>query len=222
MTKNVIIVAGGSGSRMQSELPKQFLLLDNQPILMHTIQAFERYDSSMQIILVLPAGYLDTWQELVNTYKFKAAHQVVIGGTTRFDSVKNGLELVKEGLVAIHDGARPLVSKEMIVRCFQTAQQKGNAIAAVAPKDSIRVVHSTSNKAVDRAAYRIIQTPQTFQVEIIKAAFKEAKGNEFTDDASVAESYGHEIHLVEGEYTNLKITTPEDLVLAEAILKNHK
>ncbi|MGL1888570.1 MAG: 2-C-methyl-D-erythritol 4-phosphate cytidylyltransferase [Reichenbachiella sp.] len=220
MKKHVVIVAGGSGSRMKSETPKQFLVLQNLPVLMHTLTAFHLYDPTINIILVLPENQIPYWNELKKTYQFNITHQVALGGSTRFDSVNNGLQSVeKNSLVAIHDGARPLVTQATIGQTFDKAQQLGNAIAAVPLKDSLREIISDHNIAVDRSNYMIVQTPQTFRSELIKEAFGQASHSSFSDDASVFESNGGRINLVDGDYTNLKITTPEDLIVAEEILK---
>jgi len=224
MQKYTIIVAGGKGNRMKSETPKQFLVLDGTPILMHTIKAFHLCDPNIKLTVVLPTDQIAFWQELVQHHNFKIKHEIVNGGSSRFDSVKNGLDSIKStnGLVAIHDGARPLVTRETINNTFGTALKHGNATAAVDLKDSLRKVKKNNSKTVDRSEYKIIQTPQTFNLQLIKKAFNEAKGNSFTDDASVLEKYGESIHLVDGDYSNLKITTPSDLILAKSILKGRE
>ena len=219
MTKYALIVAGGSGSRMKSAIPKQFLLLANKPVLMHTIEAFAKEDPLTSIILVLPASEIPNWKALVSDYNFKIDHMIQEGGQTRFHSVKNGLKkIANEGLVAIHDGVRPLVTPELIKRCFDTAASKSSGVAAVAPKDSIRQVENDSNVSVNRDNYQLIQTPQTFEVKQIKAAYQAESQSHATDDASVAENYGMPITLVEGEYSNIKITTPEDIAIAQALI----
>ncbi|UXP31174.1 2-C-methyl-D-erythritol 4-phosphate cytidylyltransferase [Reichenbachiella agarivorans] len=223
MKKYAIIVAGGIGSRMNAEIPKQFLPLQGRPLLMHTLEAFHNYDSHVDILLILPKDHFSDWQQLIHTHDFQINHQILSGGDTRFDSVKNGLRAIdQEGLVAIHDGARPLISAEVIHTCYETAALRHNAIAAVKTKDSLRRVLNNENHAVDRSEYYIIQTPQTFDVQLIKQAFATAEGTHFTDDASVLENYGAKIYLVEGDYANLKITTPEDMIIAEAILACRK
>lgn len=218
MQKHAIIVAGGSGARMQSELPKQFLLLGGKPILMRTIEAF--HFDNIKIILVLPKAQIQYWNNLVSEFNFDVNIKIVEGGDTRFQSVKNGLDAIDEtnGLVAIHDGVRPLIGKDIIEQTFNLAASNGNAITAVALKDSIRKVTSESNQSVDRSAYRLIQTPQTFQLDLIKGAYSTPFQSSFTDDASVFENYGHSIHLIDGDYRNIKITTPEDLLVAESFL----
>ena len=221
MKNYAVIVAGGSGSRMKSDQPKQFLELTGRPLLMHTLDAFAACD--MELILVLPADHIQTWQHLVKKHEFTTAHQTTTGGATRFDSVKCGLEqIAEEGIVAIHDGARPLISKDLIERTVSEAKKSGNGIAAVQVKDSIRQLTTEGNKAVDRSQFYSIQTPQTFNISLIKKAFAACNSNEFTDDASVLESFGERINLVEGSYENLKVTTPEDLIIATSILERRK
>ncbi|MEN7547456.1 2-C-methyl-D-erythritol 4-phosphate cytidylyltransferase [Rapidithrix thailandica] len=219
-----IIVAGGSGNRMQSEVPKQFLPLADYPIVMHTLSKFKQALPQIELILVLPEGQFSYWQQLVKQHHFTLPHQLVAGGASRFQSVSQGLGLIKEpGVVAIHDGVRPLVSKKVIRHSFEQAQLHGNAITSVPLKDSIRQIsaHGTS-QAVDRSLFRLIQTPQTFTTELILSAYQTAERDFFTDDASVAEYAGATIHLMEGEYTNIKITTPEDLIFAENWLNRRK
>ena len=217
MSKYAIIVAGGIGSRMKSEVPKQFLLLNGIPILMHTIRAFEKY----HIILVLPKNQQTYWSQLCLTYNFKISHQVVNGGASRFQSVKNGLENISApGLVAIHDGVRPLVKADSIRLSFELALKHGNAIASVPLKDSIREIVSGTNRAKDRSNYQLTQTPQTFDIDLIKKAYLKQESPLFTDDASVLENDGQSIHLFEGSSSNIKITTAEDLIIAEALLNS--
>lgn len=215
-----IIVAGGSGMRMQSTTPKQFIVIGGLPILMHTINAFYHYSESINIILVIPEDQFELWNKLVEVHQFNIPCQLVKGGNTRFESVKNGLdEINNDGLVAVHDGVRPFVSTQIIRNCFASAQKFGSGIAAVSPKDSIRKLNKEGNCNVDRADYRLMQTPQIFAVDKIKQSYLSAKSNKFTDDASVVESSGHQIHLVEGDYKNIKITTPEDIKIAQALLE---
>lgn len=220
MKQFAVIVAGGSGSRMKSEIPKQYLPIDGLPVLMHTINAFYNYTKSIKIIVVLPPDDLNLWEELCVTYKFNLPLQVTAGGETRFQSVRNGLNKISiDGIVAIHDGVRPMVNKEIIATSFEIAALHGSAIAAVRLKESIRVTDKDQTKTADRSKFRIIQTPQTFQVNLIKQAYQIAENPQFTDDASVLEKSGHKISLFEGSYKNIKITTPEDLIIAEAFLK---
>ncbi len=221
MNRFAVIVAGGSGSRMGSDTPKQFLPIGNAPILMHTIKRFFTSNEAVNIILVLPEEQIDRWHQLCEKYSFSIPHLIVSGGKNRFQSVRNGLNSigVNEGLVAIHDGVRPFISKRVIEESFKVALEKGNAIAAVELKDSIRLVDKKGNKTVNRVDYRIVQTPQTFKISQIRDAFHRASNDQFTDDASVAEAAGYSIQLIEGSYENIKITTPEDLAMAESILK---
>ena len=220
MNKYALIVAGGSGSRMQSDTPKQFLEIGKMPILMHTLNAFYQYSSTLQIILVLPEEHISLWNDLVRDHRFGIDHTLVRGGETRFESVKNGLDNINEdGLVAIHDGVRPFVSHELIANCFISAEENGTGIAAVTPKDSLREITENGNNSVDRTSYKLMQTPQSFRISLIKNSYSEAKGIGFTDDASVAEQAGNKITLVEGEYRNIKITTPEDIKIAQALLE---
>ncbi len=212
--KYAIIVAGGSGSRMKSDIPKQFIEVGGLPILMHTLKRFKEADSDIELILVLPEDQFEYWDELCLKYP-TVQLQLVKGGETRFQSGLNGLQVIdNEGLVAIHDGVRPFVSVEIINESFKIAAEKGTAIVSVPSKDSVRV----NGQAIDRSTVRIIQTPQTFQISLIKKAFETEELSTFTDDASVAENAGFEIHLIEGNYENIKITTPEDLLWAEVIL----
>jgi 2-C-methyl-D-erythritol 4-phosphate cytidylyltransferase len=223
VNKYVIIVAGGKGNRFKSELPKQFFQLGDKPILMHTIKAFFKYEPRLEIIVVLPSDQIDFWKELCLKYKFNITHKVVAGGKARFHSVKNGLALIdKNGIVGIHDGVRPLIDKQTIKNCYLIAEQRGNAIPVVDLVDSVRKVNENgSNKMVDRSKYKLIQTPQVFKNELILAAYSQEYRNSFTDDASVLEAYDNSIiNLVEGNRQNIKITTPEDLIYAEATLKS--
>jgi 2-C-methyl-D-erythritol 4-phosphate cytidylyltransferase len=220
MKKFVIIVAGGSGSRMGSDIPKQFLELNEKPVLMHTMQVFYDYDASCHIILVLPPAQQGFWSDLCLSYHFSVPHQVVSGGETRFHSVRNGLEMINEdGIVFIHDGVRPLVSHQTIERCNQMAQKNGNAIPVLPVNDSLRKRKANGTVSVDRSLYYSVQTPQTFVSEQIKAAFKLDYDPAFTDDASVVEKAGFTVHLVEGNPENIKITTPTDFIIADAFMK---
>jgi 2-C-methyl-D-erythritol 4-phosphate cytidylyltransferase len=221
--KYAIIVAGGSGSRMKSDLPKQYLLLNHKPILMHTIEKFIQAFQDIKIILVLPADQAEYWQSLCQLHQFDSSSiSLAKGGSSRFYSVKNGLAAIQDedGLVAIHDGVRPLVNTAIIKESYRVAQEKGNAVVCVAPKDSMRMVEENSNYMIDRAKVRLIQTPQTFDLKTLKKAFDSISTDTgFTDDASVLEHMGYPIQLIAGSYENIKITTPEDLILAEALLK---
>ncbi|MCK4662070.1 MAG: 2-C-methyl-D-erythritol 4-phosphate cytidylyltransferase [Bacteroidales bacterium] len=215
----VIIVAGGKGMRMKKAIPKQFLLLNSQPILMHTLKQFYTFDKNIKIILVLPQHQIIYWKELCEDYNFNIPHIVTKGGNTRFQSVKNGLNNIKEkGLVAIHDGVRPLVSFETLNNCFVEAEKSGNAIPVVEIEESIRLLENNKNKTVSRLNYRIVQTPQIFSTELIKEAYKCEYSSDFTDDSSVLEKTGVKINLVPGNKENIKITTKQDLEIAEILL----
>lgn len=222
--KYAVIVAGGSGARMKSDVPKQFLYLAGRPLLMNTLEAFHRAEQNLSIILVLPQQHIAYWHELVDKHGFTVEHSIVAGGKTRSDSVYNGLCSIKsEGLVAIHDGARPLISSELINECYEVAADQGNAVVAVPVKDSIRRVTTDGNLNVDRSEYFIVQTPQTFYVSSIMKAFKNKQRNViYSDDASVFEADGESIVLVKGSYDNIKITTPEDMTFAEALVNIRK
>jgi 2-C-methyl-D-erythritol 4-phosphate cytidylyltransferase len=212
--KYAIIVAGGSGSRMNSDIPKQFIEVGGFPILMHTLKRFKEADAEIELILVLPESQFEFWNELCLKYP-TVPHQLVKGGKTRFQSGLNGLQVIgNEGIVAIHDGVRPFVSVDIINESFKIAAEKGTAVVSVPSKDSVRV----NGQAIDRSTVRLIQTPQTFQIALIKKAFETEELSTFTDDASVAEHAGFTINLIEGNYENIKITTPEDLLWAEVIL----
>jgi 2-C-methyl-D-erythritol 4-phosphate cytidylyltransferase len=214
-----LIVAGGKGTRIKSRLPKQFLELHGKPILMHTLDAFFRYSEKIQIVLVLPEDDFQTWRDLCDRYHYQQPVILQKGGETRFQSVKNGLEKIEgPGLVAIHDGVRPLVSEDIIGASFRLAAVHQSAVAAVRLKESIRMTDQDNTKAVDRSRFRLIQTPQTFSIDLIKQAYQLKEDTTLTDDASVAERLGHTISLFEGSYLNIKITTPEDLIVAEALM----
>lgn len=220
---HVIIVAGGSGTRMESDIPKQFLKIGSLPVLMHTILAFFNAKIGVNIVVVLPESQFLYWSQLCRKYNFDVQHQVVQGGASRFQSVKNGLDILpSDGLVAIHDGVRPLVPSIVISTAYKIADQYGNAIVAVPSKDSLRVKIDNTTKSVNRNDYFVIQTPQVFKVDLIKKAFQVVEKPFFTDDASVLEHYGFEIHLVDGSYKNIKITTKEDLIFAEALLNSEQ
>jgi 2-C-methyl-D-erythritol 4-phosphate cytidylyltransferase len=219
-----LIVAAGSGSRMKSDMPKQFIPLGNKPILMLTVSRFLNFSQDMEIILVLPEREIQTWENLCNSYSFDQKKiKVIAGGSSRFLSVKNGLKAIEgnDGIIAIHDGVRPFITKKMIEKSYAMAADHGNAITAVYLKDSIRkIINEERSIAQDRNEFRLVQTPQTFRLDIIRSAYDQAESDYFTDDASVAESAGENIFILEGSYENIKITTPEDLLLAEAVLRN--
>lgn len=219
MNYYVVIVAGGQGQRMQSNIPKQFLTLSGKPILMHTIEAFHSFSRRIEIILVLPTEFKAKWEFLLNEYRYAIKHQIVNGGENRFESVKNGLDQVPaNGLVAIHDGVRPLVSKTTIEKVFDTAQKLGNAIPVVPVAESVRQIDATHNFPVDRSRFCLVQTPQCFKANQIKTAYEKDYRKEFTDDATVLEAMGIKINLVEGNIENIKITKPSDIQFAEALM----
>ena len=217
MKKYAIIVAGGNGSRMSSETPKQFLHLQNKPILMHTIEKFSIDD--IEIILVLNVDYHEYWLKLCKEFNFNIPHSLVKGGRNRFESVKNGLKLTTpKSIIAIHDAVRPLISVDKIREAFQVAESRGNAVLSIVSKDSIRRVQNDNSYIIPRDEIHLIQTPQVFQSEIINKAYQEEFRNEFTDDASVVEKSGVQIILIEGDQKNIKITYPEDLLIANSLL----
>jgi 2-C-methyl-D-erythritol 4-phosphate cytidylyltransferase len=214
-----IIVGGGSGSRMLSEVPKQFMLLRGRPVLMHTIEAFNKSDYNPEIIVVLNVDFHQYWENLCLLHNFSIPHKLVKGGTQRFDSVKNGINAIRtKAIVAIHDAVRPLLSKQLIDKSFEEAERSGNAVAAIKSRDSVRQYNGTHTIALDREEIYLIQTPQTFSSDVLKKAYKQEFRNEFTDDASVAERSGIRINLIVGETKNFKITFPEDIRLAEIYL----
>lgn len=221
MNRYAIIVAGGSGSRMGTEIPKQFLEIHHKPVLMHSISRFFDFDNHLQIIVVLPEKQIDFWERLCIKYKFNIQHQIVKGGAERFFSVQNALNTINlEGIVAIHDAVRPLVSQQTIDLAFASAATRGNGIPAISIKDSLRKFNETHNHAVNRSNYKIIQTPQCFKVSDIKKAYFQEYRQEFTDDASVLEYSGAKVYLTEGNNENIKITNPFDLKLAEFLLNS--
>ncbi len=218
-----VIVAGGKGLRMGKDIPKQFMEVRGLPILMHTLKKFYDADSSITLILVLPQSQFAFWETLKDKHSFQIPHISVAGGEIRTASVFNGLNAIEgeQGTVAIHDGVRPFASVNLINTSFKTAHLEGSAIAAVSLKDSIRkIAGNGSSTALNRAEFQLIQTPQTFQIKLLKEAYQKAicSNEVFTDDASVVEAIGHQVTLIQGDYQNIKITTPEDLLFAEAIL----
>lgn len=215
---NVIIVAGGKGLRMGSELPKQFIPIGGKPVLMHTVEAFYRFDYRINIILVLPLSHQGYWKELCAEYSFRIPHTIAMGGDTRFQSVKNGLTLVEEGLVGVQDGVRPFGSVDMIKRCYDAAHTYRAVIPVIDSTDSLReMVGEKDSRIVDRSKIRLVQTPQVFHADVLLNAYQTEYKDTFTDDASVVEASGTAIHLVKGEVTNIKITTPLDLKIGELI-----
>lgn len=219
--KSAIIVAGGSGIRMNSSTPKQFLLLKNLPVLMYSFNAFLRFDASIRILLALPECLFSEWMELQKVHGMTIPHELIPGGDTRFHSVLNCLKhLNGEGLVAIHDGVRPLISMELIHRLFTAAEVIGNAVPVIPVNESIRELIGSSNQPFDRSLIRIVQTPQVFLNSLIMQAYAQPYQPRFTDDATVLESIGVPIHLEKGDPINLKITYPSDLLMAEALLNS--
>jgi 2-C-methyl-D-erythritol 4-phosphate cytidylyltransferase len=215
----VVIVAGGSGQRMLSEIPKQFLNLSGKPILLYSLEAFADAIPDIYIILVIPETHIETWQEILKDHKVDIKHTIVTGGETRSQSVKNGLQQVSEpGLVAIHDGVRPLVTPSVIKRLFAEAAIYGNAIPVVPVSDTARRVDGDQHMLIDRSQLRLVQTPQIFHSDELQNAYKKLAGS-FTDDAAVFEAAGYEVHLCEGEPENIKLTKPLDMLFAEAILR---
>ena len=211
-----------SGKRMGGELPKQFLLVSGKPILMHTVESFARVSEDFKFILVLPEAHFSTWNALVDEYNFTIPVTLVSGGAERFFSVKNALAHVPEGaLVAVHDGVRPFASKETINEAFTLASEKGAAVPVIDEVDSLRRVLSGASQAVNRSEYKRVQTPQVFQSAILKNAYNQEFSCVFTDDASVVESIGHSITLTTGNVENIKITTPHELLLAEALINGY-
>lgn len=216
-----IIVAGGSGNRMQSEVAKQFLLLDGKPILMHTLDSFRKCVLNPELLLVLNIQQHAYWAALCKQYNFNVPHKIIAGGEQRYHSVKNGLDTIKEECVVIvHDAVRPLVTSSLIERAFSEAKEKGNAIAGIHPTDSIRrIIEGKKSESISRDSIVLIQTPQAFQSDVLKKAYLQPFKYEFTDDASVVESDGVEINVIEGERSNIKITFPEDMEIANLLLK---
>lgn len=221
MKKVVVIVAGGSGSRMGSQLPKQFIEIGGKPILMHTIECFFAYDKSMEVRLVLPTEHIPVWQQLCEKHYFLSKHTVCQGGANRFESVKNGLfGIPGDTLIAIHDGVRPCVSIDTIKRSFEKAEECGAAIPVTDVFETIREISSDHSETVDRDKFKLVQTPQVFLSDILLKAYEQDFNEKFTDDASVVEAFGIKVCLVEGNRENIKITTPFDLKIAETQLLN--
>lgn len=221
MSDYIIVVAGGKGLRMGSDIPKQFLPIGGKPVLMRTLERFREYSEDLQIILVLPEAQQEYWQELCKKYDFKVKYLLANGGQTRFHSVQNGLALVPdnaEGVVGIHDGVRPFPSIGVIRNCYETARIAKAVIPVIPVVETVRHLNNDDSMTVPRNEYRLVQTPQTFDIQLLKAANHQPYNDGFTDDASVVESYGHKITLVEGNRENIKITTPYDITVAEAII----
>jgi 2-C-methyl-D-erythritol 4-phosphate cytidylyltransferase len=220
MHQTVIIVAGGKGERMNSATPKQFLEIKSKPVLMHTMTNFYTWNKLIRLIVVLPETQLLNWELLCKKHAFNIPHQIVKGGVTRFESVKNGLSASdNEGIIAVHDGVRPLVSHQTISRCFTEAEKTGAVIPVMDAVESIRqILPDGSSLAVNRNEFKLVQTPQVFSAEILHRAYQQEYSSFFTDDASVVEAIGVKISLVEGNRENIKITSPEDLILAKTLL----
>lgn len=221
----IIIVAGGKGLRMGGDLPKQFLPVDGKPVLMRTIERFRQYSEAIGIILVLPHAQQDYWRQLCKEYHFTVEHTVVDGGYTRFGSCKNGIAAVPDdatGVVGIHDGVRPFVTVDVIARTYEAAREHGAAMPVMPVTDTLRyVAGEDGGHNVLRSDYRTVQTPQTFDIQLIKRAYDVPYSEAFTDDASVAEAAGHKVVMVEGCRENIKLTTPYDLLLADFICKQY-
>jgi 2-C-methyl-D-erythritol 4-phosphate cytidylyltransferase len=219
----VVIVAGGIGKRMESGLPKQFIKLADQPVMLHTLRVFHEFDRKLKIIIVLRDDYFDQWKSICEKYSCSIPHEVIKGGETRYDSVKNGLEVINNdnGLVAIHDAVRPLVSIDTISRCFDSAMKFGNALPAISPNESVRIAVEEGNKPIKKKNIYLVQTPQVFAVARIKKAYRQKYKPDFTDDATVFETLGEKINIVKGDVLNIKLTTSIDLEFAETVLKRH-
>lgn len=225
MKKYAIIVAGGKGLRMGNDIPKQFLPVGGKPVLMRTLEAFFESVPEINLVLVLPASQQEYWQGLCRSYHFDIPCRIADGGATRFHSVANGLALVPDGedtLIAVHDGVRPFVGAEVIRRCYEAAEQWGAVVPVIDVYETLRHLEADkeSSRTVNRADYRLVQTPQTFKGNLLKQAYACDYKPEFTDDASVVEAAGHEVRLVDGNRENIKITTPFDLSVAEALLSD--
>jgi 2-C-methyl-D-erythritol 4-phosphate cytidylyltransferase len=219
MKKFAVIVAGGTGSRMNSSIPKQFLLLHGKPVLYYTINTFLKTYDDLQVILVLPEEHLAAGKEMIDAFFDHKRIQVAIGGRTRFHSVQNGLQLVNEdSIVFVHDAVRCLVSVDLVLRCYDAAMENGSAIPVIDSKDSVRMITGDQNEALERNTVKLVQTPQTFHSKILLPAFNIDYKDKFTDEATVVEAFGLKVQLVEGEENNFKITRPVDLVIAEQLL----
>jgi 2-C-methyl-D-erythritol 4-phosphate cytidylyltransferase len=219
LKKNAVIVAGGTGTRMNNAVPKQFLLLKNKPVLCYTIDTFLKSYSDMQIILVLPEEHVAAGQEVIDAFFDYSRIKITTGGRTRFHSVQNGLQLIEEeSIVFVHDAVRCLLTTDLIKRCFTAAIEYGSAIPVITSKDSVRLITGEDNTAIDRACIKLVQTPQTFHSKILLPSFNIDYKDKFTDEATVVEAFGLKIHLVDGEDGNMKITLPADIIIAEQLL----
>ena len=216
MKNLVIIVAGGKGRRMGGDIPKQFVPVGGKPVLMRTLEAFHAYDSSMHLIVVLPVTQQAYWKELCDSYRFTLPHEVADGGETRFHSVANGLaKVVGDGWVGVHDGVRPFVSQEVISRCYEEVREKKAVIPVIGVVETVRRLTAAGSETVPRDSYKLVQTPQVFEVDLLRRAYRQPYTDAFTDDASVVEALGEQVYLVEGNRENIKLTTPSDLRMAE-------
>lgn len=222
MTPYAIIVAGGKGLRMGTDLPKQFLPIGGRPVLMHTLEAFARAIPAIRLVLVLPALQQDFWRALCRQHNFTLTHTIATGGATRFHSVYNSLRTIEaeEAIVGVHDGVRPFASVDVIRRCYEAASQHGAVVPVVPVVETLRQLTDDASRTVDRTHFRLVQTPQTFRLSLLRRAYEQPYRDDFTDDASVVEAYGHAVTLVEGNRENVKLTTPFDLTIAEAFLGN--
>ncbi|MDH6356744.1 2-C-methyl-D-erythritol 4-phosphate cytidylyltransferase [Parabacteroides sp. PF5-9] len=228
MKKYVIVVAGGKGLRMGSDLPKQFIPVEGKPVLMHTLEAFYQWDEYVDIVLVLPEEHREYWHMLCKEIGCKTSHHIVNGGDTRFQSVKNGLNFLSEelgvqpdckekALIGVHDGVRPFPAPEVITNCFDNAEQEGSAVPVIPIVDSMREKNEEGTHSVDRNQFYIVQTPQVFRSDLLLQAYRQPCSSDFTDDATVVEASGHSIFIVPGNRENIKITTPFDLLMAKAL-----
>lgn len=224
MSDYIIVVAGGKGLRMGGDIPKQFLPINGRPVLMRTLERFREYDEDINIILVLPKAQQDYWSQLCSEYDFNIPHQIADGGATRFHSVQNGLRLIPDtaqGIVGVHDGVRPFVNTDVIRHCYEAARVHKAVIPVTPVVETLRHINADgSGDNVLRSDYRLVQTPQTFDIQLLKQANKQQYRESFTDDASVVEGIGQKVTMVEGNRENIKITTPFDLIIAEALCKS--
>lgn len=220
MKKYAVIVAGGSGSRMNSNIPKQFLLIKNKPVLFYSMDVFLKAFADLHLILVLPDDHINKGQEIVDAYFDNSRISICPGGQTRFHSVQNGLSLInEESIIFVHDGVRSLLTKDLVERCYEQAKASGSAIPVITSKDSVRLLTDDGHVALDRNTIKLVQTPQTFHSKILLNAFKIDYKDKFTDEASVVEAFGIKVNLIEGEENNIKITTPGDMFIAEQIIR---
>lgn len=222
MERTIIITAGGIGKRMGGDQPKQFLMLGGKPVLMHTIERLFQFDAAMQLIITLPENHISTWKQLCETFAFTIQHEIVAGGKERFHSIQNALPLCIGEIIAVHDGVRPFVSNETLQHLFSTVLEKKAVIPVVLPKESMRKVEGETSHAVERAAYRVVQTPQVFTAEILRQAYQQVYTDFITDDASLVEQLGVAIYLVDGNDENIKLTSPIDLFVGELLLKQNQ